>query len=151
MEAHSKLARWCFSLAEFDFSIEHHPGKDNVVTDALSRAPLPTSHPEVNIIIIPPSQVSSFLITALGVDVCLQITGAELRPLCNPLACINLACSTQNPLTAKTLPSSLYKQTLNTPYFATAVDIPAADANHTLEQDLLSPRRGVTILNNCVH
>ena len=37
----SKLARWCLSLAEFDFAIQHRPGKGNVVPDTLSRAPLP--------------------------------------------------------------------------------------------------------------
>ena len=135
----SKLARWCLSLAEFDFSIEHRPGTDNVVPDALSRAPLPTPHPEGNIIVIPPSQVSSFLVTALGFDLCLQSTGTELRPLCNPFACINLACSTQTPLTAKALPSSPYTQTPTTPFFATAVDNPAADASHTLQQNLPEP------------
>ena len=41
----SKIAAWCLSLAEFDFTIEHRPGKENVVPDALSRAPLPMPHP----------------------------------------------------------------------------------------------------------
>ena len=40
----SKLARWCLAMAEFDFTIEHRPGKCNVVPDTLSRAPL--VHPE---------------------------------------------------------------------------------------------------------
>ena len=107
--------------------------------NALSRAPLPTPHPEGNIIVIPPSQVSSFLVTALGFDLCLQSTSTELQPLCNPLACINLACSTQTPLTAKALPSFPYTQTPTSPFFATAVDIPAADASHTLQQNLPEP------------
>ena len=37
----SKLARWCISMAEFDFTLEHRPGKEHVVPDTLSRAPLP--------------------------------------------------------------------------------------------------------------
>ena len=37
----SKLARWCISMAEFDFEIEHRSGKDHVVPDTLSRAPIP--------------------------------------------------------------------------------------------------------------
>ena len=32
-----RLVRWAQSLQEYDFSIEHVPGKDNVVADALSR------------------------------------------------------------------------------------------------------------------
>jgi len=48
---------------------------------------------------------------------------------CPPaLACINLACSTQNPLTATALPSSSYKKTPVTPYFATTVGCPTPDA-----------------------
>eukprot|EP00112_Aurelia_sp_Birch-Aquarium-sp1_P020979 Seg5528.2 transcript_id=Seg5528.2/GoldUCD/mRNA.D3Y31 product="Retrovirus-related Pol polyprotein from transposon 412" pseudo=true protein_id=Seg5528.2/GoldUCD/D3Y31 len=34
----SILARWCLSLAEFHFQIEHRPGKENVVPDTLRRA-----------------------------------------------------------------------------------------------------------------
>ena len=41
----SKLARWCLYLAEFDFTIEHCPGRVNVVPDTLSRAPVPSSDP----------------------------------------------------------------------------------------------------------
>ena len=65
----SKLARWCLSLAEFDFTIEHRPGKENTVPDALSRAPAPEPHPEVNTLVIPPSEVSSFFATALSLDI----------------------------------------------------------------------------------
>eukprot|EP00873_Tetraselmis_striata_P020954 jgi/Tetstr1/441218/TSEL_029474.t1 len=36
-----KLARWSLILAEYDFSIKHHPGKDNTVPDLLSRRPMP--------------------------------------------------------------------------------------------------------------
>ena len=37
----SKLARWCISMAEFDFTIEHRADKEHVVPDTLTRAPLP--------------------------------------------------------------------------------------------------------------
>ena len=40
----SKLAHWCISMAEFDFTIEHRPGSSLVVPDTLSRAPLPSPH-----------------------------------------------------------------------------------------------------------
>jgi hypothetical protein len=32
-----KLHRWCLQIQGIDFSVQHKPGKDNVVTDALSR------------------------------------------------------------------------------------------------------------------
>ena len=99
----SKLAKWCFSLAEFDLSIEHRPGKTNVVPDALSRAPLPTPHREAHILVFPPSQVSSCLLTALGFNRCLQNTAPELQPFNSPLTCPNLACSAQTPLHATAL------------------------------------------------
>ena len=132
----SKLARWCLSLAEFDFSIEHRPGKTNVVPDALSRAPLPTPHPEACILVIPPSQVSSFLLTALGFDLCLQNTAPEPQPFTSPLTCLNLACSTQTPLNTTALPSSSHRLTPIRPCFATAVDIPVAGSTQKLQEHL---------------
>jgi len=38
-EPNSRLLRWCLSLQEFDFTIRHIPGKNNVVADVLSRFP----------------------------------------------------------------------------------------------------------------
>ena len=32
----AKLARWCMSIAKYDFQIEHRPGKEPVVPDTLS-------------------------------------------------------------------------------------------------------------------
>ena len=32
-----RLARWVEKMAEFDYKLQHIPGKDNVVADALSR------------------------------------------------------------------------------------------------------------------
>ena len=36
-----RLGRWLMELQEFDFEISHLPGESNVITDALSRSPLP--------------------------------------------------------------------------------------------------------------
>lgn len=35
-----RLTRWALALQEFDFTIEHVPGKTNVIADALSRSPV---------------------------------------------------------------------------------------------------------------
>ena len=104
--------------------------------DALSRAPLPTPYPEVNILVIPPSQVSCFLFTALGFDLCLPNTVTKLQLLSNPLTCINLACSTQADLTNTARPSASHKQTPIQPCFANAVKTPAAEASHKLLKNL---------------
>ena len=50
----SKLACWCLSLEEFDFTIEHHAGKNNVIPDTLNRNPLPIPSVDVNVFFIPP-------------------------------------------------------------------------------------------------
>ena len=61
----SKLARWCTSMAELDFTIEHRAGSAHVVPDTLSRAPLPEPSIESDSFVLPPPEVSAFLITAI--------------------------------------------------------------------------------------
>ena len=56
----SKLAHWCISMTEFDFTIEHRPGSSLVVPDALGRAPLPSPSTAGDCLIIPPPEVCSF-------------------------------------------------------------------------------------------
>ena len=37
MEGSPKIKRWKLALQEFNFDIEHVPGKDNIIADAFSR------------------------------------------------------------------------------------------------------------------
>jgi hypothetical protein len=48
-----RIARWLDTLAEFDFTIEHLPGKKNAVADALSRVSISTITTPINL----PSQL----------------------------------------------------------------------------------------------
>ena len=65
----SKLARWCLSMAEFDFPIKHHAGSANVVPDVLSQAPL--THPSTSgeDLYFSPQAVTRFITTLIGFDI----------------------------------------------------------------------------------
>ena len=45
-----RLARWSLRLQDFDFTIVHKPGERNKVPDALSRNPLPTADPPMDLL-----------------------------------------------------------------------------------------------------
>lgn len=36
-EPTGRLSRWCLRLAQFDFDVQHRPGTQNIIPDALSR------------------------------------------------------------------------------------------------------------------
>ena len=63
----AKLARWCMSMAEFDFFIEHYPGLTN--TDALSRQRMPDLPIVEEDSCVPEEGVTSFLVLTLSADV----------------------------------------------------------------------------------
>lgn len=64
----AKVARWCMSMAEFDFYIEHRLGINNLVPDILSRYPI-NKVPESSLITLPERKIASFFLLALSADV----------------------------------------------------------------------------------
>ena len=93
----AKLARWCMSMAEYDFQIEHRPGKELVVPDTLSRAPLPCPSDEIEALIVPPEEVTTFLITAMGFDIPTHTPALVSQVFSSDLQCIALACDLSPP------------------------------------------------------
>ena len=69
-------------MAEFDFETEHRSGKDHVVPDTLSRAPIPEPSTVGDNLIIPPAPVDSFLIMASGLDIPFIVFGAPNELFC---------------------------------------------------------------------
>ena len=88
----SKLVRWCLSMAEFDFTIEHHAGPVHVVLDTLSRVPLLTPSTVGDYLIIPQVVVCSFLITALGYDIPGHTPQLISQVFDKTLHCLALSC-----------------------------------------------------------
>ena len=84
-------------MAEFDFEIEHRSGKDHVVPDTLSRAPIPEPSTVGDKLIIPPAPVDSFLIMALGLDIPFIDPSSASEVFNVALQCITLSCSPTNP------------------------------------------------------
>ena len=83
-------------MAEFDFGIEHRSGKDHVVPDTLSRAPIPEPSTVGDILIISPAPIDSFLMMALGLDI--RFIDSSVSEVFNDaLQCITLSCSSTNP------------------------------------------------------
>ena len=95
----SKLARWCLSMAEFDFVIEHHPGVDHVVPDTLSHAPLPEPSPVGDTLVLLPIPISLILATMVGYDIPSHHPSLVSKVFSYPLDCISLVCSPDPPNT----------------------------------------------------
>ena len=94
----SKLARWCISMAEFDFTIEHQPSSSLVVPDTLSRAPPPSPSTAGDCLIISPPEICSFLVTTLGYDIPSHTPFLISHVFDNSLQCLALACDIPPPL-----------------------------------------------------
>ena len=92
----SKLVRWCISMAELDFEIEHRSGKDHVVPDTSSRAPIPEPSTVGDNLVIPPAPVASFLIMALRLDIPFIDSSSVSDVFNDALQCITLSYSPTN-------------------------------------------------------
>ena len=88
----AKVARWCMSMAEFDFFIEHRKGERNIVPDVLSRHPTKENIPDDNVVIPPENAVISFIIIATSVDVPNHTPELIHGTFHNTIACLYNAC-----------------------------------------------------------
>ena len=85
-------------MAEFDFTIEHRAGKEHVVPDTLlSRTPLPNPSVVGDSLVIPPPEVSAFLITALSYDIPGHTPTLVSQVFDPALQCIALSCDVNPP------------------------------------------------------
>ena len=100
----SKLARWCLSMAEFDFQIKYRAGSANVVPDVLSRAPL--THPSTfsEDLYFPPQVVTCFITTLIGFDIPYLQPSWVSEIFSNSLTCLTLACNPTPLLSLATCP-----------------------------------------------
>jgi Integrase zinc binding domain len=64
-----KLLRWCLQIQGFDFSVQHKPGKDNVVADALSRIILDFASKNTRGYTLPDSLPSAILAPMLELQI----------------------------------------------------------------------------------
>ena len=89
----SKLARWCLSMAEFDFTIKHRAGSANVVPDVLSRAPF--NHPSTagDDFYLPPKPVTCFITSLIGFDIPYLEPSRVAEIFSDTLTCLTLACN----------------------------------------------------------
>ena len=88
----AKVARWCMSMAEFDFFIEHKKGEINAIPDDLSHHPVKENIPEDNVVIPPENSVIAFMIIATSVDVKHRTPELVNGTFNNTMACLQNAC-----------------------------------------------------------
>ena len=88
----AKVARWCMSMAEFDFFIEHRKGERNVVPDVLSCHPTTENIPDDDVVIPPENAVITFIIVATSVDVPNHTPELVHGTFDNTMACLYTAC-----------------------------------------------------------
>ena len=102
----SKLARWCLSMAEFDFVIEHRPCIEQAVPNTLRQAPLSEPSPVGDKLILPPAPISLFFTIMLGYDIRSHQPSLVNEVFSYPMNC--LACTAGPPVTqVHSLPTDL--------------------------------------------
>ena len=92
----SKLACWAISMAEFDFTLEHRPGKEHVVPDTLSRAPLLEPSTTGDNLVVFPAPVAAFFVTTLGYDIPFLNSSLISEVFNDTFQCITLSCPLPN-------------------------------------------------------
>ena len=75
-------------MAEYDFQIERRQGKNYT----LSGAPLSCPSDEIEALIVPPEEVTTFLITAICFDIPTHTPASVSRVFSPAMQCIALAC-----------------------------------------------------------
>ena len=86
----SKIARWCLSMAEFDFQ---RAGSANVVPDVLSWAPLTHLSTSGEDLYFPPQAVTCFITTLIGFDIPYLEPSRVSEIFSDSLTCLTLACN----------------------------------------------------------
>ena len=76
-------------MAEYDFYIEHKPGVKHVILDTLSRYPIDAF--SVDITECPPTDVTSFIATAIGFDILYHTPDSVSALFSSSLQCLYLA------------------------------------------------------------
>lgn len=93
----AKVARWCMSMAEFDFYIEHRSGATDVVPDVLSRYQAVTKVPDCSLVTLPDHKIESFFLLALSVDVPTHTTQEVTDTLSPAVIYMSIACLLTHP------------------------------------------------------
>ena len=84
-------------MAEFDFTLEHHPRKEHVVPDTLSKAPLPEPSTTGDNLVVFPAPVATLFVTTLGYDdIPFLNSSLTSEVFYDTLECITLSCSLPN-------------------------------------------------------
>ena len=144
----SKLARWCLSVEEFDFTIKHHTGSANVVPDVLSRAPF--SHPSTggDHLYLPPKPVICFITSLIGFGISYLEPSCVAEIFSDTLTCLTLAC---NPVPLHTFATHPKSSPSKSPIGASSLPPPPSQKNppfpHLLQQFLSLSRLCQVILN----
>ena len=89
----AKLTRWCLAMSEFDFYIEHRPGRNNPIPDYLSRHPISAI---ADTLCYHSNKVNSFLALAFSLDIPFHAPNFVSSKFSDTHQCLTLACNLEN-------------------------------------------------------